>query len=114
MATVNNTNRKFLDANRTASRPAIRLTGSAERDGVRIIATVFGFGKFLDFDAQPKDGDRAGFQKGGNALFRAITPMTNRLPARSRMRLCQRMALGALRGRDGGSGVATARRAPRA
>jgi D-alanyl-D-alanine carboxypeptidase len=50
MATVNNTNRKFLDAYKGAdgiktgyTGPAgFNLTGSAERDGVRIIATVFG------------------------------------------------------------------------
>lgn len=50
MATVQNTNRKFLDSYRGAdgiktgyTGPAgFNLTASAERDGVRIIATVFG------------------------------------------------------------------------
>lgn len=50
LAKVNNTNRKFLDAYKGAdgiktgyTQPAgFNLTGSAERDGVRIIATVFG------------------------------------------------------------------------
>lgn len=50
IATVNSTNRKFLDSYRGAdgiktgyTGPAgFNLTGSAERDGVRIIATVFG------------------------------------------------------------------------
>ncbi|MGV8950079.1 MAG: serine hydrolase [Cypionkella sp.] len=50
VATVNSTNRKFLDAYKGAdgiktgyTGPAgFNLTGSAERDGVRIIATVFG------------------------------------------------------------------------
>ena len=50
MAQVRNTNRKFLDAYRGAdgiktgyTGPAgFNLTASAERDGVRIIATIFG------------------------------------------------------------------------
>lgn len=50
LATVSSTNRKFLDAYKGAdgiktgyTGPAgFNLTGSAERDGVRIIATVFG------------------------------------------------------------------------
>ena len=50
IATVNNTNRKFLDAYKGADgiktgytdAAGFNLTASAERDGVRIIATIFG------------------------------------------------------------------------
>lgn len=60
LATVANTNRKFLDAYRGAdgiktgyTQPAgFNLTASAERDGVRLIATVFGGDSTADRNAR--------------------------------------------------------------
>ncbi len=60
LATVNNTNRRFLDAYRGADgiktgytdAAGFNLTASAERDGVRIIATVFGGKSTADRNAK--------------------------------------------------------------
>lgn len=60
LATVNNTNRRFLDAYKGADgiktgytdAAGFNLTASAERDGVRIIATVFGGKSTADRNAK--------------------------------------------------------------
>jgi D-alanyl-D-alanine carboxypeptidase len=60
VATVNNTNRRFLDAYKGADgiktgytdAAGFNLTASAERDGVRIIATVFGGKSTADRNAK--------------------------------------------------------------
>jgi D-alanyl-D-alanine carboxypeptidase len=71
MAEVANTNRRFLDAYKGAdgiktgyTEPAgFNLTASAERDGVRIIATVFGGKSTPDRNAKVSDLLDLGFRK---------------------------------------------------
>ncbi len=71
MATVANTNRRFLDAYKGAdgiktgyTEPAgFNLTASAERDGVRIIATVFGGKSTADRNAKVSKLLDLGFSK---------------------------------------------------
>ena len=71
MAEVNNTNRRFLDAYKGAdgiktgyTEPAgFNLTASAERGGVRIIATVFGGKSTADRNAKVSDLLDLGFRK---------------------------------------------------
>jgi len=71
LATVSSTNRKFLDAYKGAdgiktgyTGPAgFNLTGSAERDGVRIIATVFGGTSTAMRNAKMADLLDLGFRK---------------------------------------------------
>jgi len=71
LATVANTNRKFLDAYPGADgiktgytdAAGFNLTGSAERDGVRIIATVFGGTSTPNRNARMADLLDLGFRK---------------------------------------------------
>jgi D-alanyl-D-alanine carboxypeptidase len=73
MAEVRNTNRRFLDAYKGADgiktgytdAAGFNLTGSAERDGVRIIATVFGGSSTADRNAKMADLLDLGFRKAG-------------------------------------------------
>lgn len=73
IAQVNNTNRRFLDAYKGADgiktgytdAAGFNLTGSAERDGVRIIATVFGGKSTADRNAKMADLLDLGFRKAG-------------------------------------------------
>ncbi len=87
MAEVNNTNRRFLDAYKGADgiktgytdAAGFNLTGSAERDGVRIIATVFGGKSTADRNAKMADLLDLGFRKAGKNVQEA--PPTKTLPA---------------------------------
>ncbi len=71
VATVNSTNRKFLDAYKGAdgiktgyTGPAgFNLTASAERDGVRLIATIFGAASTADRNARMAKLLDLGFDK---------------------------------------------------
>ena len=71
LATVSNTNRKFLDAYPGADgiktgytdAAGFNLTGSAERDGVRIIATVFGGASTANRNAKMANLLDIGFKK---------------------------------------------------
>ena len=71
MATVNNTNRRFLDAYEGADgiktgytdAAGFNLTASAERNGVRIIATVFGGSSTADRNAKVAKLLDLGFSK---------------------------------------------------
>ena len=86
MAEVNNTNRRFLDAYKGADgiktgytdAAGFNLTGSAERDGVRIIATVFGGKSTPDRNAKMADLLDLGFRKAGKNVKEqppaAVTP----------------------------------------
>jgi D-alanyl-D-alanine carboxypeptidase len=73
LAQVNNTNRRFLDAYKGADgiktgytdAAGFNLTGSAERGGVRIIATVFGGKSTADRNAKMADLLDMGFRKAG-------------------------------------------------
>ena len=73
MAEVRNTNRRFLDAYKGADgiktgytdAAGFNLTGSAERDGVRIIATVFGGKSTPDRNARMAELLDLGFRKAG-------------------------------------------------
>lgn len=73
MAEVANTNRRFLDAYEGADgiktgytdAAGFNLTGSAERGGVRIIATVFGGKSTADRNAKMADLLDLGFRKAG-------------------------------------------------
>lgn len=73
LAEVANTNRRFLDAYKGADgiktgytdAAGFNLTGSAERGGVRIIATVFGGKSTADRNAKMADLLDLGFRKAG-------------------------------------------------
>lgn len=87
LAEVNNTNRRFLDAYKGADgiktgytdAAGFNLTGSAERDGVRIIATVFGGKSTADRNAKMADLLDLGFRKAGKNV--AEEPPTKVAPA---------------------------------
>ncbi len=87
LAEVNNTNRRFLDAYKGADgiktgytdAAGFNLTGSAERDGVRIIATVFGGQSTADRNAKMADLLDLGFRKAGKNVQEA--PPSKVLPA---------------------------------
>lgn len=87
MAEVNNTNRRFLDAYKGADgiktgytdAAGFNLTGSAERNGVRIIATVFGGKSTADRNAKMADLLDLGFRKAGKNVKEA--PPTKVAPA---------------------------------
>ena len=87
MAEVNNTNRRFLDAYKGADgiktgytdAAGFNLTGSAERDGVRIIATVFGGKSTADRNAKMADLLDLGFRKAGKTVVEE--PPTKVAPA---------------------------------
>lgn len=87
MAEVNNTNRRFLDAYKGADgiktgytdAAGFNLTGSAERDGVRIIATVFGGKSTADRNAKMADLLDLGFRKAGKNVVEE--PPTKVAPA---------------------------------
>ncbi|WP_430463165.1 D-alanyl-D-alanine carboxypeptidase family protein [Tabrizicola sp.] len=87
IAQVNNTNRRFLDAYKGADgiktgytdAAGFNLTGSAERDGVRIIATVFGGKSTADRNAKMADLLDLGFRKAGKNVKEA--PPTKITPA---------------------------------
>ncbi len=87
LAEVNNTNRRFLDAYKGADgiktgytdAAGFNLTGSAERDGVRIIATVFGGKSTADRNAKMADLLDLGFRKAGKNVQES--PPTKTQPA---------------------------------
>ena len=87
MAEVNNTNRRFLDAYKGADgiktgytdAAGFNLTGSAERGGVRIIATVFGGKSTADRNAKMADLLDLGFRKAGKNVVEE--PPTRVAPA---------------------------------
>ena len=87
MAEVRNTNRRFLDAYKGADgiktgytdAAGFNLTGSAERNGVRIIATVFGGKSTADRNAKMADLLDLGFRKAGKNV--AEEPPTKVSPA---------------------------------
>ena len=87
IAEVANTNRRFLDAYKGADgiktgytdAAGFNLTGSAERDGVRIIATVFGGKSTADRNAKMADLLDLGFRKAGKNVQEQ--PPTKSLPA---------------------------------
>lgn len=87
MAEVRNTNRRFLDAYKGADgiktgytdAAGFNLTGSAERNGVRIIATVFGGKSTADRNARMADLLDLGFRKAGKNV--AEEPPTKVAPA---------------------------------
>ena len=80
IAQVNNTNRRFLDAYKGADgiktgytdAAGFNLTGSAERGGVRIIATVFGGKSTADRNAKMADLLDLGFRKAGEEVVAAM------------------------------------------
>lgn len=88
MAEVANTNRRFLDAYKGADgiktgytdAAGFNLTGSAERGGVRIIATVFGGKSTADRNAKMADLLDLGFRKAGKNVQEA-PPETPALPS---------------------------------
>jgi D-alanyl-D-alanine carboxypeptidase len=79
LAEVANTNRRFLDAYKGADgiktgytdAAGFNLTGSAERGGVRIIATVFGGKSTADRNAKMADLLDLGFRKAGKNVEEA-------------------------------------------
>lgn len=81
IATVNNTNRRFLDAYKGADgiktgytdAAGFNLTASAERDGVRIIATVFGGKSTADRNAKISKLLDLGFAKAPGGV-RTVKP----------------------------------------
>ena len=85
VATVNSTNRKFLDAYKGAdgiktgyTGPAgFNLTGSAERDGVRIIATVFGGSSTAMRNAKMAELLDLGFRKARKGGAQPAAPSYN-------------------------------------
>jgi D-alanyl-D-alanine carboxypeptidase len=87
MAEVRNTNRRFLDAYKGADgiktgytdAAGFNLTGSAERDGVRIIATVFGGKSTPDRNARMAELLDLGFRKAGKNVVEE--PPTKVAPA---------------------------------
>lgn len=87
IAEVNNTNRRFLDAYKGADgiktgytdAAGFNLTGSAERDGVRIIATVFGGKSTPDRNAKMAELLDLGFRKAGKNVVEE--PPTKITPA---------------------------------
>ena len=87
IAEVRNTNRRFLDAYKGADgiktgytdAAGFNLTGSAERDGVRIIATVFGGKSTADRNAKMADLLDLGFRKAGKNVVEE--PPTKVAPA---------------------------------
>lgn len=87
MAEVRNTNRRFLDAYKGADgiktgytdAAGFNLTGSAERNGVRIIATVFGGKSTPDRNAKMAELLDLGFRKAGKNV--AEEPPTKITPA---------------------------------
>ena len=87
LAEVNNTNRRFLDAYKGADgiktgytdAAGFNLTGSAERDGVRIIATVFGGKSTADRNAKMADLLDLGFRTAGKNVVEE--PPINVAPA---------------------------------
>lgn len=87
IAEVANTNRRFLAAYKGADgiktgytdAAGFNLTGSAERDGVRIIATVFGGKSTADRNAKMADLLDLGFRKAGKNV--AEQPPTKVAPA---------------------------------
>ncbi len=87
MAEVRNTNRRFLDAYKGADgiktgytdAAGFNLTGSAERNGVRIIATVFGGKSTPDRNARMAELLDLGFRKAGKNVVEE--PPTKVAPA---------------------------------
>jgi D-alanyl-D-alanine carboxypeptidase len=87
IAEVANTNRRFLDAYKGADgiktgytdAAGFNLTGSAERGGVRIIATVFGGKSTADRNAKMADLLDLGFRKAGKNVDEV--PPSKSLPA---------------------------------
>lgn len=87
IAEVANTNRRFLDAYKGADgiktgytdAAGFNLTGSAERGGVRIIATVFGGKSTADRNAKMADLLDLGFRKAGKNV-QETPPDTPTLP----------------------------------
>jgi D-alanyl-D-alanine carboxypeptidase len=82
IATVNNTNRRFLDAYKGADgiktgytdAAGFNLTASAERDGVRIIATVFGGKSTADRNAKMAKLLDLGFGKADKNVQTNVPP----------------------------------------